>query len=476
MDFVISKSRHVGFFPALPLARNLELGEWIAGTPPPETLWAPGRFRELSETLIRSFEKRGFKGGALLWHRERGFDGSLPSDEEITAIRAAVTFAVLDANDRLEGDLNKGHYLATTENADLFLQPVDEEDGGVTHVRGGALKRTLVGGLKIGGEPPPLPDAVEPISGTVPASAKLAAAVFAAVRSGSGVGPAVATAAEWHRLALANPAAVTTHERLVALKTGFEALLHESRSHKCARLLRGLFEGATAAHRDLLPWRGMLWSPTERTDLMRTWETPAGKKGTEQRTEIEDWFMALADARNDIIHSGVLRSGVYAAPPERPLSRYAGTLFWVGERILREAIKATVGAEVLLCGALARRAFGEAMFGDYVRELRNHAQGSRDQQAPAPAVEPAAPEDPPRPIGEILAWLACPSANHVTLSKLGGGGGATLELAREMANRNANKWSAEVPGKSMLISRAEYEALRRAGAEDALPDFWDSCE
>jgi hypothetical protein len=45
-----------------------------------------------------------------------------------------------------------------------------------------------------------------------------------------------------------------------------------------------------------------------------------------------------------------------------------------------------------------------------------------------------------------------------------------------MAERNANKWAAEVPEKSMLISRAEYEALKRAGAEDELPDFWDPCE
>jgi hypothetical protein len=49
------------------------------------------RFRELSEILLRSFESRGFKGGALLWHRDRGFDGSLPPDDDIAAIWAAVT-------------------------------------------------------------------------------------------------------------------------------------------------------------------------------------------------------------------------------------------------------------------------------------------------------------------------------------------------------------------------------------------------
>ena len=147
--------RAIGFFPAVPLAKNLELGEWVVGSPPPETEWAPGRFRELSESLIRSFEKRGFTGGAWLWHRERGFDGSTPSDEDIGAIRAAVTFAVLDANDRLpeEDDGNKALYLATTENPDLFIQAIDETSGRIAHERGGLLKRTLVLGHKIGGEP-----------------------------------------------------------------------------------------------------------------------------------------------------------------------------------------------------------------------------------------------------------------------------------------------------------------------------------
>jgi len=73
----------------------------------------------------------------MLWHRDRGFDGLLPSNEEIQAIRAAVAFAVLDANDRVP-ELNRGHYLATADNADLFLQPIDE-DGGITHSREGAL-------------------------------------------------------------------------------------------------------------------------------------------------------------------------------------------------------------------------------------------------------------------------------------------------------------------------------------------------
>ena len=171
-----SEPHYVGFFPALPLDKNLELGDWVVGTPPTATPWVSRRFRDLSESLVRSFEKEGFNGGAMLWHRERGFDGSKPSDNLIKAIHAAVTFAVLDANDLFRltepDDGSNRRDMATTENADLFIQPI-YEDGGITHRRGGALKVTSVAGLKIGGNPPPLADAVQSIDRPVPVSSKL---------------------------------------------------------------------------------------------------------------------------------------------------------------------------------------------------------------------------------------------------------------------------------------------------------------
>jgi hypothetical protein len=46
-----------------------------------------------------------------------------------------------------------------------------------------------------------------------------------------------------------------------------------------------------------------------------------------------------AAARNEIIHEGRLSTHEYAAPVERPLSRYAGPLFWKAERVLREDSK-----------------------------------------------------------------------------------------------------------------------------------------
>lgn len=272
-----SKPRYVGFFPALPLDKNLELGDWVVGTPPAATPWVSQRFRDLSESLLRSFETLGFKGAAMLWHRDRGFDGSKPPDDVSLAIHAAVTFAVLDANDRLRltepDDGNKARDLATTENADLFIQPITEDDGRITHRRGGLLKSISVGNMKIGAEPPPLADAVERIDSPVPASSALARAVYEMVRTDSQRGRAVATAAEWHRVALANPEAVTMGQRLIALKTGFEALFRTSSSRVAAQRLRNLFEDRTRQHLDHFPWKGLLWAPTEKRFLWRWNET-----------------------------------------------------------------------------------------------------------------------------------------------------------------------------------------------------------
>jgi hypothetical protein len=464
---MLPEARYFSFFPTLPLANNVDVGEWIAGTPPADTPWVSEPFKRLAETLLGSFERRRFTGGAMLWHRDGGFDGSKPSDDDIAAIRAAVTFAVLDANDRIQSDDNRAHFMATAENADLFVQPINERDGGITHARLGGLKQIIVAGMKIGDDPPPLPDGTERILGTVPISRKLVAAIFSSVRTGAGAG-AVATATEWHRAALSNSNAVSTGQRLIALKTGFESLLHEDDSRKCARLLLDLFETKTAADRDLLPWIGLLWSPTDKTNLQRTYQTPSGKTKTDQRSEIEDWFMALAKARNDVIHNGALTTGLYPPPAERPLSRYAGTLFWKGERVLREAIKATLGAEVLLCGPIAWRAIRDAA----IKELEEHQASAFANQAATASVPThgvSEPERPPRSLAALLAELGCAAANVVVVEALPG-----LGASRRAVRTDGSLWGPlEV---SMAITEIERDLLVQEGAEEELPDVWTPCE
>ena len=63
---------YVGFFPALSLARTLDLGDWLVGTPLADVPWRTDRLKELTQTLMASFSDLGFDNGALVWHRGRG--------------------------------------------------------------------------------------------------------------------------------------------------------------------------------------------------------------------------------------------------------------------------------------------------------------------------------------------------------------------------------------------------------------------
>lgn len=92
--------------------------------------------------------------------RIRGFDGSMPEPEVWAALRATMCFVALDVNDHVRGDPNAGHYFATSENAELYTQPIDEEKAYITHQEGGLLKRVLSSGWKIGEEMVSLPDDV----------------------------------------------------------------------------------------------------------------------------------------------------------------------------------------------------------------------------------------------------------------------------------------------------------------------------
>jgi hypothetical protein len=527
---------HLAFFPAVGLERNLDLGEWLVGTPPEGTDWHD-KLKGLAKKLLESFNSVGFCRHALVWHRDRGFDGAALPDAVYTAIQLATRFAVLDANDQHDriNDPNVGRYLATSENAELYEQPIDLENGGVTHVRGGLLRRSMIGGFKIGESPLPLPDATEPIDGPVGASSKLARAVFDVLHPIDPGKRQLRIAMEWHASAMSNPRAVTPQQRIIAIKTGFEALLGTSASWPAAMRLRRLFETVTASHATLLPWAGLLWSPTERTDLRRTYVDANQQTQTGARSELQDWMMHLCDARNSIIHDGILPTLEYPAPSERPLSRYAGQMFWIGERLLREGIKASLGVNVLLCGMLQQQAQIDAILsnllgapavtggpaaqithapaaaaaenapttaatatqapaaaGDGGGQLPPTAIGDELRQEPvvaaaqgsAPIVAAADPAQVPNVASEpevrsvpiLLAALGAPAANVVTIKKTVAGVYATEALAHQAAIATLDSWTAKVGGRQLGINGRERDVLLAAGAEMELPRHFPPCE
>lgn len=483
---------YFSFFPALPLSKTLRLGEWCIGTPGPDVPWRSARFKELATAYVESFVKQGFKKGAWMWHHAGGFDGSMPTPEIWSAIHATICFVTIDANDHVRGAADEADRFATTENAALYTQPIDEEKGFLARREGGLLKHVLRIGEKLGSVQVGLPDATMALSDLVIPSQRLASALFEALSDLSVEDHRrINVALEWHRFALSNPKVVSWGQRLIALKTGFEALSGQSNTRRCGAFLRKLFEETTQPHQHLLPWAGLLWSPKERTDLARTWL----RNNTPQqvvRSELEDWFAALGEQRNQLIHEGTLSSDVYEAPPERPQSRYAGPLFRTADRLLRETVKALLSAEVLLCALLEVNRASEPYLQSLRQSFRQEIE-ARAAASPAPTEHtpdgdhfvpetrpPSAEEDAAagqsRDLATLLAALECDAANKVRLKKVVGQSSATLEAARESARAARDHWDATYGPCSILINRAEKDTLEAAGAEFPLPRHWNPCE
>jgi hypothetical protein len=183
--------------------------------------------------------------------------------------------------------------------------------------------------------------------------------------------------------------------------------------------------------------------------------------------------MTLAEARNQVIHEGVLSITEFQAPPERPLSRYAGQLFWVGERVLREAVKATLGADVLLEGLLLVSAELKELATAFPEVRGDEADGAGVQDSP-PAAENLT--GGPRTCEQLLAGLVCGAANQVVLSKAVAGCSASWAAAHEAARRMRDHWVANAGERSVLITSAERDLLERAGAEPELRRHWRRCE
>jgi hypothetical protein len=202
-------------------------------------------------------------------------------------------------------------------------------------------------------------------------------------------------------------------------------------------------------------------------------------------------------------------------------------LFWTADRLLREAVKALLGAEVLLCaqlkraqdleelGALLRAAMDEGKNAapDVTTDGINTAMSDEnaatpevmdiETAAPEPAddyldsddvdeqeagvdaepdTKPIAPEQahlpsvPVRDLSALLAALKCEAANKVRLKKVAAQRAPTIEGARENALAVKGLWSASFEKRSIAINRAERDVLEAAGAEFPLSRYWDRCE
>ncbi len=307
--------------------------------------WADPRFKEQATTFLSKFvvgpSNKSVDNPALLCRKGKQLDGQQPTSQELKALELSLVFALVDKNPRSrpEGD-HPGWGIVTADNAELYAWPIDLEQGRIS-LAFGELITVRIGGYKIS-DPglvlrPPLELNMPLLAFSL--DPLLLTGVYETVLSSlcsPGENPTadrVRVAVEWFTKAWLNTKAIQWPERLVYLKTAFEALTGTSTNWKSAQRLREIFEalpGTIEEDSEIL-----VWSPEEQPVHTRDWVDKNRRPQSTPITDLEHWFMAFGAARNTIIHKGVLPELTHSGSN----CAYNGPFFFTGEFLLRGVIK-----------------------------------------------------------------------------------------------------------------------------------------
>jgi len=339
---------HLGFCPYLPLSSVVTFADWEIGPVKAfEGRWSDARFESQAKAFLAKFVDgvgSSIKNPSILCRQGRAIDGSLPSTQEIDALEHAIPFGFLDQNPRHGPETEgQGWAVVTADNTDVYFWPIDVEAGYVT-VRTGMMVQTLGGGYRIDDPEltirPPL-DLHLSLGVQRADSATLEALYRTALSSVSQPGANVTAdrlrvAIGWLIKAWRNTSTVHWSERIVFLKTAFEAITATEKSHISAQLLRDLFRAVP----DTAPTDSelLIWSPAETASRARQWTDRGGNVHVDQLTDLEHWFMEFAAARNSIIHNGITPSLNY----NQPNSAYNGHMVFTAEFLLRAVVKVSL--------------------------------------------------------------------------------------------------------------------------------------
>lgn len=335
--------------PYLPLRKPVEFsGWWLGPLDDYGGLWLSAAFESRVRQFLGSFKVPGGGGidkPSLLARLDGGVNGEPPSPAEHRALSLAVAYATVDSNPWWTPEAQSWS-VATADNADLWVQPLTVNNGAIALTRGGRV-RTMSGGHSLGDHDFLVP---APIELHLPFGVGLDEVVLQAgyetllrpapehaERAGR-----IAMAMRWVTKSWLNTESISESDRLVFLKTASEALTGETReSAEGAKRLKGVFDGALQQEGEGLGVDDLLWGPGEPL-FVRTWSSKGGTKRA-SLSALEHWYMALADARNDIVHALAAPMMTY----EQKGSPYVGPLVEVADRVLREAIAVELGA----CGS-----------------------------------------------------------------------------------------------------------------------------
>ena len=335
---------HLLFCPYLPMSDPVVFSHWELGPLESfENRWMDPRFKAQATAFLGKFvgtNGKPIENPTLLCRKGRQLDGQQPSLNEVKALQLSLVFSSIDRNPRRSPEnMHDGWMMVTSENAELHVWPIDLEEGYVAKSTG-LLVNVNMFGHKVD-DPrlvmsPPL-DLHMPIGIGAPDPLLLEGVFETTLKSYGSPGSdntadKVRVAVEWLVRAWHNTATVQYPERIVFLKTAFEAVTGTNRTHKSAKTLRKIFEGTSATAYDS---KVLVWSPDEKAIRTHTWVDRSNRPRTRAVTDLEHWFMEFGKVRNTIIHDHQLPRLEYSISD----TAYSGHFFFTAEFLLRGVIK-----------------------------------------------------------------------------------------------------------------------------------------
>jgi hypothetical protein len=324
--------------PYLPLMSSHRISQWLILPVGQYTgPWISEIYKKRAEQLLKHFvwaNGMAAKDIPIVVSAENGASGIVPDESDGRALQLAIDFASIDQSMVLPGDPLPR--LLTTDNTELQKWPLSD-DGYIAYPTG-LMVRTTHGGWNLDQNDWKVPCPLDVYMPNVKVSLhdELATAIYETIQKGY-ADPANTTERRftitlgWWAKSWRNSSSVSWEDRIVLLKTGFEALLDESSTPKASKLLRQLFESAAKHAGEEV--KGLLWTQAEIPSRDHPFTTPT-YQGTKV-TDLEHWFLSFGSARNDIIHQGAAATLSYSEAD----SAYNGSFVMVGERVLREALK-----------------------------------------------------------------------------------------------------------------------------------------
>lgn len=328
---------HVNFFPYLPIRAAVVVGPYRVvpisdfGGP-----WRDDEFERAARAFMGSFVRTdgtALPGGALVTDVATGCDGAVLGHDEGTAVQRAIEFAALDTNPP-PGPGHNGWMAVTSDNTELHSWPLDVR-GGAVSLQSGLVVRTVNSGPRVAdGFVVPAPEELHVPLGAISLDEEIPDAIYRRVLAGEQAGGdhegrRLERAIGWLAKAWRNTPSVGWDDRVVLLKTGFEALTGHSRTHEAADALADLYARVVGGDE---VGRSLLWSSDDRPT--REYFARDGK--TYLCTDQQHWFRSFGDLRNSIIHGDVV-TGSFGYDLDG--SAYNGHFFDTAERVLRESVK-----------------------------------------------------------------------------------------------------------------------------------------